>query len=443
MSAESSNVSLKEFKKIVVDMTQDILLTFPEQRANISSDLLKVISGTDEADNETALIAVQAHCKRVYPEKFFDILYQNTTLFDSAIEFLPGIDFHLLWQDANISVKTRETIWKYLQLVLFTIISGVTDRESFGSSAKLFEAINEDEFRKKLEETIGQMHNIFSRPSAAGDNGVPPCTSADAAGDNGVPPCTSAAGDNGVPPCPGINLDDLPDPQDIHDHVTGMMGGKLGSLAREIAEETAADLNIDMENTDSVNDIFQRLMKNPTKLMSLIKNVGTKLDTKMKSGDIKESDLLKEASEIMQKMKNMPGMGNLQNMMSKMGMPGAAAAAAAAGGGGGGKVNMNAMQSNLDRNLKAALNKERLRAKLAARHGGTPSTPTNGGTPSTPTNGGTPATPTAQGQGGTPAHGKPHANLVFSAGEPIERSFPSDENKLLNKAKKKKNKNKK
>ena len=426
MSAESSNVSLKEFKKIVVDMTQDILLTFPEQRANISSDLLKVISGTDEADNETALIAVQAHCKRVYPEKFFDILYQNTTLFDSAIEFLPGIDFHLLWQDANISVKTRETIWKYLQLVLFTIISGVTDRESFGSSAKLFEAINEDEFRKKLEETIGQMHNIFSRPSAADAAGVPPCTSA--AGDNGVPPCTSAAGDNGVPPCPGINLDDLPDPQDIHDHVTGMMGGKLGSLAREIAEETAADLNIDMENTDSVNDIFQRLMKNPTKLMSLIKNVGTKLDTKMKSGDIKESDLLKEASEIMQKMKNMPGMGNLQNMMSKMGMPGAAAAAAAAGGGGGGKVNMNAMQSNLDRNLKAALNKERLRAKLAARHGGTPSTPTNGGTPA---------------QGGTPAHGKPPANLVFSAGEPIERSFPSDENKLLNKAKKKKNKNKK
>jgi xanthine/CO dehydrogenase XdhC/CoxF family maturation factor len=91
-----------------------------------------------------------------------------------------------------------------------------------------------------------------------------------------------------------------------------------------------------------------------------VKNVGSKLDTKLKSGDMKESELLQEASDIMQKMKSMPGMGDLQSMLAKMGMghmmPG--------GAGGGAKVNVNAMKANLDRNLKAAKNKERLLAKL-------------------------------------------------------------------------------
>ena len=88
--------------------------------------------------------------------------------------------------------------------------------------------------------------------------------------------------------------------------------------------------------------------------MCLVKNVGSKLDDKLKKGDINESELLKEASEMLQQMKNMPGM---QNMMSKMGMGGM---------GGGGKMNMGAMQANLERNMKSASQKDRLRAKLAA-----------------------------------------------------------------------------
>jgi hypothetical protein len=136
-----------------------------------------------------------------------------------------------------------------------------------------------------------------------------------------------------------------------------MMDGKLGKLAKEIAEETAADMDMDMENADSVNDVFKNLFKNPTKLMGLVKNVGSKLDEKIKSGDIKESELLQEAGDIVQKMKNMPGMENLQSMMGKMGMPGA----------GGGKMDMNAMQAHLDRNMKGAKQKDRMRTKLAER----------------------------------------------------------------------------
>jgi hypothetical protein len=91
--------------------------------------------------------------------------------------------------------------------------------------------------------------------------------------------------------------------------------------------------------------------------MGLVKNVGDKLDSRIKSGEIKESELMTEATEIMNKMKNMPGMGNIQSMLSKIGL---------SGGLGGGKVNMGAMEAQLNKNIKLAKTKERIRAKAEA-----------------------------------------------------------------------------
>jgi hypothetical protein len=327
---------MKDFKKVIVDMTLDILTTFPEMTI-LNTDLKNVCENTDDAD-ETSLKVVFEHCKKVYPDKFFNILYQNESIFEDAAdsEFLPGIAFTHLWQDALLSDSSRQVIWKYLQLLLFTIISTIKDKESFGDSAKLFESMNEDDLKTKLEETMAQMQDIFNTHKK--ENGATEGESED------------------------INLEDMPNPQDIHDHVSGMLDGKLGKLAKEIAEETALDMNMDMNSSDSVNDVFKNLMKNPTKLMGIVKNVGNKLDAKMKSGDIKESELLKEASDIMEKMKNIPGMGNIQSMMEKMGMP-----MGGAGGGGKGKVNVNAFQDFMKKNMKAEKQKESMKAKLAAR----------------------------------------------------------------------------
>jgi spore coat protein CotH len=105
-------------------------------------------------------------------------------------------------------------------------------------------------------------------------------------------------------------------------------------------------------------------MKNPTKLMGLVKTVGDKLDGKMKSGELKESELISEATEIMNKMKNMPGMDNIQSMLSKMGMGDMAGMAGMAGMGG--KLNMGAMESQLNSRMKMDKTKERIRAKAEA-----------------------------------------------------------------------------
>jgi hypothetical protein len=331
----------EEFYRIIDDFTSDIKITFPEYTGIIQRWWkLQDFADIEDIDEREKLILenkqkcalyVFNHCVKVMPERFFDILYKNTEIFteESEIntEFLPGIVFKQLW-NFDISEKTRETIWKYLQLILFSVIGSVHNTSEFGDTAKLFEAINEEELKSKLEETLANMQNMFSN--------IPENNDEDSSGGE-----------------PKENMN-IPNAEDIHSHLQGMMGGKLGKLAMELAEETAEELNLDMENITNSQDVFKQLFSNPGKLMNMVKNVGGKLDEKIKSGEIKESELISEGMELLNKMKGMPGMDNMKEMLSKMGMSGLAK---------GGKVNTGAMEAQLQKNLKTAQMKERMRAK--------------------------------------------------------------------------------
>jgi hypothetical protein len=355
----------EEFYKIINDFTEDIRTTFPEygpiinkwwlqkdytatQYENLSDEELQA---QILADKEAKSRMVFAHCLRVIPERFFDILYQNETMFqetsDINTEFLPGVVFKYLWT-CDISTSTRETIWKYLQLMLFSIINSVKSSEDFGESAKLFEAINEDELKKKLEETLSHMQNMFDFGQSDGSNG--------SNGSDGSEE-KDGSNDNTSNPFDGINMENMPSAESMHEHIQGMMKGNLGKLAMELAEEAAQDLNLDMDNNSNANDVFQKMFKNPGKLMNIVKNLGTKLDAKIKSGEIKESELISEGMEMLNKMKSMPGMNNMQEMLAKMGMPGMP------GMNGKTKVNLNAMESQMKNNLKMAQMKERMKKK--------------------------------------------------------------------------------
>lgn len=337
-----SEIIPDEFIKVVRDFVGDLKTTFPEyvpfidkwwkskEHYNYIDEEEDRIKAYEKSEKKSAKLLFD-FCKKKLPPRFFDILYQNEDMFKEEseldTEFFPKIHFKNLWQ-CDISEKTRETIWKYLQLLLFSIVGTLDNKEAFGDTAKLFEAINEDEFKGKLQETLSQIEGLFDFSGGVyGEN----------------------LGE-------GLNQSDLPNAEQINEHITGMLDGKIGQLAKEIAEETAANLNMDFDGATDMKDVFSKLMKNPSKLMGLVKTVGDKLDSKLKSGELKESEMIQEATEIMNKMKNMPGMGNIQSMLSKMGM----------GGLGGGKVNTGAMEAQLNQRFKMAKTKERIRAKAEA-----------------------------------------------------------------------------
>jgi len=363
MDEKNMDEKMDHLKKIVIDLLNDILTTFPEYKNELNTDLVNILNNNENSD--TSISSLFEYFKLIYPDKFFDILYQNEEVFskeDVDCHFLPGIDFKLLWKE-NISENTRNTIWKYLQLISFTIVTSISDGSSFGDTSKIFEEMNGTDFKDKLDETLNKMKDMFS------DNEC-------------------------------INNDNLPKTDDIHEHINNMMEGKLGKLARDIAEETSKELDIDLEGSKDVNDVFNKLLKNPTQLMNMVNKVGNKLDEKLKSGDINETELMEEASLLVNKMKNMPGMNDIASMLSKMGMSS-----------GKNKLNTKAMTAHMERGMKVEQNKERLRQKLEQRKV-------------------------------NQENNMDKKHMVFSKGEKVEKSYKTDNNIKKNKKKKKK-KNKK
>jgi hypothetical protein len=332
-----------EFNKIIKDLSNDLSITFPEYAPFIEKWWIN-------SKYENPVKYLYEFCLKKMPPRFFDILYKNADMFsetsDLDTEFLPNIHFRNLWQ-CDISDSTRETIWRYLQLILFAIVGTMDSSDAFGETIKMFKSVEENDLKSTLEETMGKMYEFFENNKTAGSGegaeGAEGAEHKDQTGENGE----------------GINMNNFPSAENLHDHINGMLGGKLGELAMEIAQETASDLNLGADgdlNADSdVKDVFQKLMKNPTKLMSLVKNVGSKLDEKIKSGSIKESELMSEASDIINRMKDMPGMGDIQSMLKKMGMN---------KGMGGGKFDFNAMESKLNQTMKQAQMKEKMREKV-------------------------------------------------------------------------------
>ena len=294
-------MSNEKFKQIVIDFKKDLLSTFPE----LSTSL-----------NDLDIEACYAHCSETYPKIFFELLYENVTLFDKECLLLPNINFSLLMKDDQVSEKTKKTIWKYLQLLLFSILDTMNNGENFGETSKLFESIKEDDLHKKIAETMEEMKDFFVDESEENNDD---------------------------------SSSNFMDPDKLKGHLDGLMGGKIGSLAKEIAEETAKSIG-------DQDEFMKNIMKNPKEILSLVKDIGGKLEEKIKNGNLKESELLQEASDIMDKMKDIPG---IKQMMSKMGMNG--------------KMDFKGMANKMQQNLKQTKTKERLNKKREERKSNTTS----------------------------------------------------------------------
>ena len=137
-------------------MNDEVYNYFYNYNDEITIDSFKNI---DFFNNSTILFEF---CVKIFPNKFFDILYENEEIFKEPLYLLPNIDFSELYFDNNTSTSTKQTLWKYIQLILFTIITSIKDKHSFGDTEKLFEAINPDELKNKLESTLNDIQNLFN-----------------------------------------------------------------------------------------------------------------------------------------------------------------------------------------------------------------------------------------------------------------------------------------
>jgi len=306
----------ENFKPIILDLVNDLTTTFPEY-----SELWKSWCTAEVPEFDTLF----QYCLTVYPERFFDILYNNADIFgkDSVVNtmFLPSVDFKVLFNCDGVTENTKKTLWKYLQLILFNVVGSIDDKSKFGDAASMFDGIDEKVLQDKLKETMEGIGDLFKDNEFTFD---------------------AAEG--------------MPKADDIHEHLTGIFDGKIGKLAKELAEEISgdfADLVGDGTDGATTQDVIKKMMKNPKKMMDLVKTVSDKLTNKLDSGEITKEEIMKEASGIMDKMKDIGGGDKLQEMLKKF----------AGAMGKNARVDMSA----LDRMTKQEANKDRIRQKLEKR----------------------------------------------------------------------------
>ena len=336
----------EKFPEVIRDFLADLSSTFPEY-----TYLWRSISPTDPE--------IYQFCLTTYPERFFDILYQNEDIFlpdsEANTMFLPMVDFKLLFTAPGITENTKQAIWKYLQLVLITIMGNIKTSSSFGDTAGLFEGIGEEELQAKLSETIEGLTNFFKgmKSTEGGSEGF------EKAFEEMFEEMKSTGEES---TSEEETKNDMPSADDLHNHIKGLFDGKIGKLAKELAEELSDDVmnmfddGTGRPSTESATtaDILKKMMKSPKKIMELVKKIGTKLDDKMKTGDVSQEEIMKEVGELMTKMKG-SGQGKdfekmMKTMMKGMGLGDAG-------------LNMGKMSEMVSKSS----HKERMLAKLEAR----------------------------------------------------------------------------
>ena len=344
MSTDTKDVIPENFKTLVKDFIDDLTNVFPEY------DFYWSKWGNTDITNEE-LKELLDHCAKVYPERFFDILYQNEDIFaensDINTYFLPRMDFRILFNSEGLSENSKKVLWKYLQLMLFTIVGSVDDKKSFGESANIFDGIDENVLQEKLEETMKNIGNVFEKMDTLKQK---------------VNEMEGTTEDNeetntGETPNPRAAFENLPNMENLQSHLKQLFDGKIGKLAKELAEEVADEFK-DVVGGDDENpqNMIKNLMKNPNKIKNLMKTVSGRLDEKMKSGEISKDELMKEAGQFLNEIKKTSGDAGvnemLQSAMKNMGGLGKNA-----------KINKSA----LNRLMKQSESKEKMQQKANVR----------------------------------------------------------------------------
>lgn len=343
---------LAEFRAMATEFIADFIAVYPEY-----AERLAPFCGNGSSSNsDSAMTELFQHCWGVYLPRFFDILYKNSEIFSTTgehaatnVSFLPYISFKEFWNLADTTDDIRNSIWKYLQLILMFLCNFVTDISSFSESASFFEFIDADELKGKMEEMCNMMASAAEEAAQrqqqqqSGETSQPESASSstgeEGASSNSNPFASFMEG--------GANADAF------MERMQEMMDGKLGRLALELGEEIAAELKIDSEEVNPM-DVIQKFLKNPAKLFNMFKKVNEKIQKKMDDGELNQSEMYEEGMEFINKMKDTPELKNVFNtMLSSMGMKGA-----------GGKMNMGAMSAAMGQQHRKAKQTDRMRARL-------------------------------------------------------------------------------
>jgi len=267
-----------EIEKQVFDIfgsfLKDLSKTFPEIKNCLYRNYEKELVNETKKLNDSPKI-----------KKFLKIIQENETFIEKKdisfmkkdIQLLEEICFKNLWEK-NISDKTRETIWKYLQtfsIININLNSGEQLKEALETIGNSEELKKEDIKDKQTAKDLKKLKKLTEDVTQ--------------------------------------NVSD--EEKELDNILGGMMDSDIGKIAKEVASE----INIEemfggMDGSDP-SKIMQQMM-NPEKIGSIFQNINKIIETKVDQGDLKKENLQSEAKGMYEKMSDNPVFGDIMNQMN-------------------------------------------------------------------------------------------------------------------------------
>ena len=246
---------------------RDLSKTYPEIKSclyrNYEGCLLegdKSLSGLPKLEKFLTLIGEN--------EKM--ITDKNLEFFDLEVEFLEEISFKNLWAK-NISNKTRESIWKYLQT--FQIIN-----INLRSSQQLKDALSQIGRDTEVEVVVDRKTAKDLKKLKKLSEGV---------------------------------KEEVNEESDLDQMLGPLMDSGIGDIAKEVAKTMDIEKMFgSVDENSNPMDIMSQMM-NPEKMGAIFQNINSVMEQKMNSGELTKDSLKSEAEGMMGSLSDNPMFKNI------------------------------------------------------------------------------------------------------------------------------------
>ena len=258
---ELDNKCLDLFKKFI----KDIIKVYPEYNEPLHKTYEEILILDEVILSENEVL--QEFLSRIR-KLSKDITNKNESMFENEPLLLTDISFKNIWS-GNISFKTKETIWKYLQAFCLLDIN-------IKSSAELKNTLNEINDDKDVDLSDKTIASDVKKIKKMTENIQEPIAE-------------DISTDNSVNTSEDFNSEPF----------ESMMNSDIGKIAQEVSDS----LNIEelMGDSDNPLDMIQNLMSGDgmSKIMS---NVHSIVNSKVESGEINKDDMVNQAQGLYSSM---------------------------------------------------------------------------------------------------------------------------------------------
>lgn len=254
-----SNQCLSVFKSFV----NDIIKVFPEYKIKLE-DIYGTLLKMDECVLEEEEL-LKEFLDRVHKLNK-KITNKDESMFTDDPLLLTDISFKNIWT-TNISYKTKETIWKYLQTFCLLALNRQSNKDLENALSSLSENKEIELKDKKVASDVKKIKKMT---------------------ENIKEPIATDMSDEAPEPEPPV----------MDNPLEALMGNSdIGKLAEEVSKELDIESMFGSMDSDNPMDVFQNLMSGGamSKIMGTIHNV---VNDKVEKGELNKEHMLNEAQGI-------------------------------------------------------------------------------------------------------------------------------------------------